>query len=44
MLHPIKCTFSDIDKIPAKFQSDTVKIVGGVAFTRYPVSICFGRS
>ena len=28
----------------AKFQNDPAKIVGGVAFTRYPVSICFGRS
>ena len=28
----------------AKFQKDLAKIVGGVAFTRYQVSICVGRS
>ena len=26
-----------------KFQTDLAKIVGGVAFTKYPVYICFGR-
>ena len=27
-------------KTPAKFQKDPAKTVGGVAFTRYPVSKC----
>ena len=33
-----------LTKPPAKFQKDLAKIVGEVAFTRYPVSIYFGRS
>ena len=41
MLHPITCTSSDLDKTAAMFQKDPGKIVGGVAFTRYPVHICF---
>ena len=35
--------FPTLIKTPAKFQKHPVKIVGGVAFSRYPVSICFGR-
>ena len=27
-------------KAPEKFQKDPCKIVGGVGFSRYPVSIC----
>ena len=30
-------------KAPATFPKDAGKIVGGVAFIRYPVTICFGR-
>ena len=33
-----------LTKTPAKFQKDPAKIVGGVAFTRYPMTLCFGRS
>ena len=30
------CTYLDLEKTHAKFKKDLVKIVGGVAFTRYP--------
>ena len=30
-----------LQKTPAKFQKDPAKTVGGVAFSRYPVSKCF---
>ena len=36
----MSCTSSDL----AKFQTDSDKLVKGVAFTRYPVFIYFGRS
>ena len=35
----ITYTSSELDKTPTKFKKDPAKIVGGVAFTRYPVSI-----
>ena len=45
MLHPITGTSSDLEKkTHAKFQKDLAKIVGGVVFTRCPVSKYFGRS
>ena len=36
--------FQSLTKTLAKFQKDPPKTQGGVAFTRYPVSICRGRS
>ena len=33
-----------LTKTSAKNPEDPAKIEGGVAFTRYPASICFGRS
>ena len=33
-----------LTKTPAKFQEYPAKIVGEIAFTRYPMTICFGRS
>ena len=33
-----------LTETPAKFLKDQANIVGGVAFTRYLVFICFGRS
>ena len=32
-----------LDKTPAKLKTYSTKIVGDVALTRYPVSICVGR-
>ena len=43
MLHPNHIAHLQTPKTPAKFQEDPAKIVE-VAFTRYPVSISFGRS
>ena len=40
----MSCTSTDHDKTPAMFQKDPAMFVGGVAFSRYPVSICFSRS
>ena len=37
----MSCTSSDLDKTAAKFEKDLTKTVGGIAFTRYPVSKCF---
>ena len=36
--------FQTLTKTQVKFQKDLAKIVGGIVFTRYPVSICFVRS
>ena len=33
-----------LTKTPAQFQEYPARIVGGVAFTRYPMTICYGRS
>ena len=45
MLHTMTCTSSDLDKKKQlqSFKKDPGKIAVGVAFTRYPVPICFGR-
>ena len=40
----ITCTSSNLDKNICSFKKDQAKIVGGVVFTRYPVSISFGRN
>ena len=41
----VSCTSSDPDNNTCKVSKKTLaKIVGGVVFTRYPVSIYFGRS
>ena len=37
----MSCTSSVLDKTPVKFQKDWDKIVGGVALTRYLMSISF---
>ena len=40
----MSCTPSVLDKTPVKFQKDQDKIVGGVALTRYLMSISFSSS
>ena len=36
--------FQTLTKTPSKFRKEQAKTVGRVVYTRYPVSICFGRS